>query len=303
MLSTYKLKKIKSNFPVLFGNNVVSKNICNLLIKEISNSKSFDDMIMGGRSRINKGSKNFNLYIKNSVNSAKLFKLLNSKSFYKKIENLFTKNFMDRSWVNLHKPQSFSPKKFTVKKKLNSNELKNLLGNNYTNPKINLDIDFSVSKEGYRLRPHRDDITRLYNFLIYLTDIPKKNGGSLTIYRKKAKENLRKSFRRFPKISELEIVKSFTPKKGTVVFFQSTPNSYHGVKRFIERNCPKRFFIYGSYALNKPVIWNYKGVSYYPHIISTKKRMLTSFHDANYLTTAPKHWNYLNDKINLIYEK
>ena len=56
-----------------------------------------------------------------------------------------------------------------------------MLGNNYTNPKVNLDIDFSVSKGGYRLRPHRDDITRLYNFLIYLTNIPKKNGGSLTI--------------------------------------------------------------------------------------------------------------------------
>ena len=298
MLSTNKLNKIKSNFPVLVGDNVVSKKICNLLIKEISNSKSFDDMIMGGRSRINKGSKNFNLYIKNSVNSAKLFNLFNSKSFYKKIENLFTKNFKDGSWVNLHKPKSFNPKKFTIKKKLNSSELKKMLGNNYTNPKVNLDIDFSVSKGGYRLRPHRDDITRLYNFLIYLTDIPKKNGGSLTIYRKKAKKNLRKSFRRFPKITELEIVKSFTPKKGTVVFFQSTPNSYHGVKRFIERNCPKRFFIYGSYALNKPVIWNYKGISYYPHIISTKKRMLTSFHDANYLTTAPKHWNIVNDKIN-----
>ena len=289
MLSTNKLKKIKSNFPVLVGDNVVSKSICNLLIKEISNSKSFDDMIMGGRSRINKGSKNFNSYIKNSVNSAKLFKLFNSKSFYKKIENLFTKNFKDGSWVNLHKPKSFNPKKFTIKKKLNSNELKKMLGNNYTNPKVNLDIDFSVSKGGYRLRPHRDDITRLYNFLIYLSDIPKKNGGSLTIYRKKAKKNLRKSFRRFPKITELEIVKSFTPKKGTVVFFQSTPNSYHGVKRFVERNCPKRFFIYGSYALNKPVIWNYKGKSYYPHIINTKKRMLTSFHDANYLTTASKH--------------
>jgi len=298
MLSTNKLKKIKSNFPVLVGDNVVSKKICNLLIKEISNSKSFDDMIMGGRSRINKGSKNFNLYIKNSVNSAKLFKLFNSKSFYKKIENLFFFFFKDGSWVNFHKPKSFNPKKFTIKKKLNSSELKKMLGNNYTNPKVNLDIDFSVSKGGYRLRPHRDDITRLYNFLIYLTDIPKKNGGSLTIYRKKAKKNLRKSFRRFPKITELEIVKSFTPKKGTVVFFQSTPNSYHGVKRFIERNCPKRFFIYGSYALNKPVIWNYKGISYYPHIISTKKRMLTSFHDANYLTTAPKHWNIVNDKIN-----
>ena len=57
----------------------------------------------------------------------------------------------------------------------------------------------------------------------------------------------------------------------------------------VEKNCPKRFFIYGRYALNKPVIWNYKGISYYPHIISTKKRMLTSFHDANYLTAAPKH--------------
>ncbi|WP_145597369.1 2OG-Fe(II) oxygenase [Candidatus Pelagibacter sp. FZCC0015] len=289
MLKINRLKKIKSNFPVLVGDKVVEKNTCNLLIDEISKSKAFDDMIMGGRSRINKGSKNFNNYIKSSNNSAKLFKLFNSKTFYKKIETLFSKNFKDGSWTNTHKPKIFNQKKFTIKKKLNSSELKKLLGNNYTNPKVNLDIDFSVSKGGYRLRPHRDDITRLYNFLIYLTDIPKKNGGSLTIYRKKSKKNLRKSFRRFPKIGELEVVKAFTPKKGTVVFFQSTPNSYHGVKRFVEKNCPKRFFIYGSYALNKPVIWNYKGISYYPHIISTKKRMLTSFHDANYLTTAPKH--------------
>ena len=99
MLSTNKLKKIKSNFPVLVGDNVVSKSICNLLIKEISNSKSFDDMIMGGRSRINKGSKNFNSYIKNSVNSAKLFKLFNSKTFYKKIESIFIKNFKDGDQV------------------------------------------------------------------------------------------------------------------------------------------------------------------------------------------------------------
>ena len=47
MLSTNKLKKIKSNFPVLVGDNVVSKSICNLLIREISNSKSFDDMTAG----------------------------------------------------------------------------------------------------------------------------------------------------------------------------------------------------------------------------------------------------------------
>ena len=284
MLRIEKLKKVNGNFPVLVGSNIISKSICKILIEEISNSKSFDDMIMGGRSRINKGSKNFNNYIKQSKISKKLFKLFNSKSFYKKIENIFKKKFKNRSWENSNLPKVFNPKKFTIKKKLNSSELQKLLGNNYSNPKVNLDIDFSVSKGGYRLRPHRDDITRLYNFLIYLTDIPKKNGGSLTIYRKKIKKNIRKSFRRFPKISELEVVKEFTPRQGTVVFFQSTPNSYHGVKRFIEKNFPKRFFIYGSYALNKPVIWKFNDTPYYPHIIKTKKKMLTSFHDANYLT-------------------
>ena len=35
MLSTNKLKKIKSNFPVLVGDNVVSKSICNLLNTKI----------------------------------------------------------------------------------------------------------------------------------------------------------------------------------------------------------------------------------------------------------------------------
>ena len=189
----------------------------------------------------------------------------------------------------MYPPKLFNTKKFTIKKKINSTELKALLGKNYKHSNVNLDIDFSVSKGGYRLRPHRDDITRLYNFLIYLTDIPRKNGGSLTIYKKKAKKNIRKSFKRFPKMSELEIVKSFTPKKGTVVFFQSTPNSYHGVKRFIEKNCPKRFFIYGSYAQNTPVIWKYKDATYYPHIIYSKKRMLTSFHDANYSTSKPNY--------------
>ena len=107
----------------------------------------------------------------------------------------------------------------------------------------------------------------------------------LPFIEKKAKKNLRKSFRRFPKISELRSCqRSLLLDKEQLVFFQSTPNSYHGVKRFIEKNCPKRFFIYGSYALNKPVIWKFNNIPYYPHIIKNNKKMLTSFHDANYLT-------------------
>ena len=89
MLKINKLKKIKSNFPVIVGEQIISKKVCNSLIKEITNSKSFDDMIMGGRSRINKGSKNFNKYISSSKISKKLFATFNTKSFYKKlIKNL-----------------------------------------------------------------------------------------------------------------------------------------------------------------------------------------------------------------------
>ena len=153
-------------------------------------------MIMGGRSRINKGSKNFNKYISSSKISKKLFATFNTQSFYKKIDKKFKTEFKANTWESLFKPKKFYKKKYTLKRKVNSKELKKLLGKNYKNPNLNLDIDFSVSKGGYRLRPHRDDVNRLYNFLIYLTDIPKKNGGSLTLYKKKANKNLIKSFRR-----------------------------------------------------------------------------------------------------------
>ena len=165
---------------------------------------------------------------------------------------------------------------------MNSKELVKMLGKSYKNPDVNLDIDFSVSRGGYRLRPHRDDVTRLYNFLIYLNDISEKNGGSLTIFKKKADMKLRKSFKRFPSISELTKVKEFTPSRGSVIFFQSTPNSYHGVTLFREEKGKKRFFIYGSYALSKPVVWKYKNVSYLPKIKKTNKKLLTSSHDSDY---------------------
>ena len=59
MINIGKLKKIKNNFPVLVAEKAIPKNICKNLTSEISASRAFDDMIMGGRSRINKGSKTF----------------------------------------------------------------------------------------------------------------------------------------------------------------------------------------------------------------------------------------------------
>ena len=283
MINISKLKKIESNFPVMIGKNALTKKDCKKLISEIKNTNNFDDLIQGGRNRINKGSKNFKIYLKKSKLSNKLFNQLNSQSFYKKVESKFKKEFKGYSWTNTYVPKKFLRNKYTNKRLMNSKELMKILGTNYKNPNVNLDIDFSVSRGGYRLKPHRDDVTRLYNFLIYLNDIPKKNGGSLTIFRKKIDKKIRKIFKRFPKITQLSKVKEFKPSSGSVIFFQSTPNSYHGVKLFREVGSKKRFFIYGSYALSSPVVWKYKNVSYVPFIKKTNKKLLTSGHDSDYL--------------------
>ena len=282
MINVNKLSKIKSNFPLMVGKKALSARDCKTLINEIKKAKSFDDLIQGGGKRINKGSKNFKNYLQNSKLSRKLYKQFNSKSFYRKVENRFKNMFKTYGWSNTFLPKKFLSQKYTNKRLMNSKGLVKMLGKSYKNPNVNLDIDFSVSKGGYRLRPHRDDVTRLYNFLIYLNDIPKKSGGSLTIFKKKTDKKFRKSFKRFPSISELTKVKEFTPSKGSIILFQSTPNSYHGVTLFKENKGEKRFFIYGSYALSKPVVWKYKNVSYLPKIRKTNKKLLTSSHDSDY---------------------
>ena len=63
MININKLKKVKSNFPVMVGKGAISKKDCEKLIDEIRNAKSFDDLIQGGRNRINKGSSNFKNYL------------------------------------------------------------------------------------------------------------------------------------------------------------------------------------------------------------------------------------------------
>ena len=267
----------------MVGKNAVSAKNCEIIISEIKKTKVFDDLIQGGRNRINKGSKNFKKYIRNSKFSRQLYNKFNRPFFYKKVEKKFKKIFKDYDWSNFYDPKSFLKDRYTNKKLMNSKEYLRVLGKNFNEPKVNLDIDFSVSQGGYKLKPHRDDITRLYNFLIYLNDIPKENGGSLTIFKNKYTKKTKRVFKRFPKINTLKIVKEFTPKKGTIIFFQSTPNSYHGVKLFREINDVKRFFIYGSYALNKPVIWKFENVRYLPVIKETNKKKLTSSHNSDYL--------------------
>ena len=75
----------------MIAEKVIAKNTCENFVIEIQKSKAFDDMIMGGRSRINKGSKNFKNFIKESKNANKLYKQFNNLNFYKTIEKIFWK--------------------------------------------------------------------------------------------------------------------------------------------------------------------------------------------------------------------
>ena len=93
MLRVEKLKKFKNNFPILVGNKAISNHLCASLIKEISSSETFDDLIMGGRSRINKGSKNFKKYIINLKFQKNFFNYLIVKSFIIKLR-MFLKEIL-----------------------------------------------------------------------------------------------------------------------------------------------------------------------------------------------------------------
>ena len=46
MINVNKLKKVKSNFPVMVGKGAISKKDCEKLIDEIQNAKSFDDFCL-----------------------------------------------------------------------------------------------------------------------------------------------------------------------------------------------------------------------------------------------------------------
>ena len=59
---------------------------------------------------------------------------------------------------------------------------------------------------------------------------------------------------RFPSDKDVQLEKKLLPKKGQLVIFKSTPDSYHAAEKFMSRN-KKRVFLYGSFSLNKEVLW------------------------------------------------
>ncbi len=253
MINLKKITYPNSSFPIIKVDDFLSKKSCNHLKKAIEKQKEFDDFVMNGRNRINKGSNNFKKFLSSSKEATKLYNFLNSHSTFIKILKIFKKKFQYSDW-------KFHIKNLKYSKINYGNQKGKILTRQKAKDKIknvvNLDIDFSISKNGYFREPHRDRPTRILNFLIYLNTIPKKNGGTLEIFKTKKKwGSSSSSYPRFPNKRYVKIINEFQPKKSQGLFFLSSPNSYHGVSKFITKNNNKRVFIYGSFSLNKSVKW------------------------------------------------
>jgi len=254
-LNFYNVSKIKAPYPIAKIDHFIDKKSCKILCTEIDKFSDFDDLVMNGRFRVNKGSNNFKKYLKNSPYLFSLFKKLNNKKTFLYMNSLLNKKKEDYIWYNEIKDYNFSENNFSEQ---SFNIFKNLrrsgIISNFITPNIFLDMDFSKSKKGYFRTAHRDRDTRIISFLIYLNTISKKDGGQFQVFDLKKKTEI---LQRFPNPKSVIEKKNFSPKSGQLFFFLSSPNSYHGVKKFLSKT-KNRIFIYGSFTMDRKVNWKIK---------------------------------------------
>lgn len=245
-----KSKSKQLNFKHFVKNNFLSKTVCKKIINELDKFNKYDDLVMGGRRRINKGSKNFKSFLKNSINSKKFYDKINQKIMFLNLNNVFKK-------LNGKYSANIKTNNFTFSKSVYGAQTGKRITENTTDRNKNivyLDIDFSISSKGYSRGPHRDRDSRVINFLIYLNNLSKKDGARLKLYNVKKRVNYQK--KRFLSKHKLILIKDIAPIAGKIIFFESSPNSYHSVSNFYAKIQKKRYFIYGSYSLNKKVSWS-----------------------------------------------
>ena len=91
MINLKKISYPKSPFPLMKVDGFLSKKFCKSLKEAIEKQKEFDDLVMNGRNRINKGSNNFKKFLSSSKEAAMLYSFLNSNSTFIKFLNFFKK--------------------------------------------------------------------------------------------------------------------------------------------------------------------------------------------------------------------
>ena len=221
------IQKVVAPYPIGFVNDFLNHDDCKKIFDEISLINNYDDLVMNGRYRVNKGSKNFSEYLKKFKNLSSLYNMLNDENFYELMRERL--EFVKSS--NTWKPEI---DKFKYSKK------------NFGEQKFNL------------IKAHRDRDTRIVSFLLYLNTIDKKMGGEFEVYEYLDDNKIIEDLKRFPDDKKVRVIDKFSPKSGQLFFFLSTPDSYHGVSKFIS-DSEDRVFIYGSYSLDRKVKWNFFG--------------------------------------------
>tara|TARA_B110000008_G_scaffold274167_1_gene309541 strand:+ start:6910 stop:7692 length:783 start_codon:yes stop_codon:yes gene_type:complete len=240
-------------FPILEIKNFLSheeaKNICNII-----DETNFDELVMGNRKNIRKGTELFKQIIERNEILNKLHYFFNDKQqfeyFYEKLSEI-VKN-TNSSFDLPEKPKIFNNQFFAYKSTVHkSNKLKKII-NFFQKKFINLfkiykdfvyfDLVISEAGIGYKLKTHKDKPSRLIVFLLYLNDLNETDGGSLEIY------SSNNSF------EPIEINKKFIPEAGKLIVFLSNPVSYHNVEE-IKKKSISRKFIYGSYSTLKDISW------------------------------------------------
>lgn len=99
-------------------------------------------------------------------------------------------------------------------------------------------VQICESTGGYENPFHVDSRKRIVHGLLYFGKDTIKSGGELCIGKHKHCNNLT-SYPQYPKLENLEEIKSFEPNDNFGVFVLSTPNSYHkgnstqGTRRFL----------------------------------------------------------------------
>ena len=253
-LKNLNLKEIKAPYSIGCIDNFLPEEDCKKLFKEITSFTAYDDLVMNGRMRVNKGSDKFKNYLEKSPNLSALYEKLNNKGFFYEMKNKL--NILNNSKWNpevgdfTYSERNYGEQNFNFLKLLR----KSWFISKLFKKTVNLDIDFSRSKKGYFRKAHRDRDTRIISFLIYLNTIDKKYGGEFEVFKTKQETKDIKNLKRFPDEAEVSLVDKFSPKSGQLFLFISSPDSYHGVSKFTSEN-QDRVFVYGSYSLDRKVIW------------------------------------------------
>ena len=212
-INSSDIQKVSAPYPIGFVDNFLNHDDCKKIFDEISLINNYDDLVMNGRYRVNKGSKNFHEYLKKFRNLSNLYDILNNENYYKLMRERLDFVKSNNTWKPEIERFKYSKKNFG-EQKFNLIKIfrRSSIISKFFEKTVNLDIDFSTSKKGYFRKAHRDRDTRIVSFLLYLNTIDKKMVWEFEVYEYLDDNKIFDSLKRFLDDTKVRLVDKFSPK-------------------------------------------------------------------------------------------